>query len=220
MEIIGLTFAKWLWKMSDSKELGRGPFLTSGSLLAPGWGALLLRRRCIWIPWSWGVSGTWCVVKIISFPPSEKRPDLWICTVSTQGCNPSFLTLLPPVCDSYGAILFIRVFFFFSKETSHKNQPCPDLLINNHQQTRLRPPATHCCVSRSVASVSLLPYGLYPARLLCPWDSLGKNTRVGCCALLQGNLSHLQSNPGLLHCRQTLPSEPLGKTSNLHWHFF
>ena len=113
MEIIGLTFAKWLWKMSDSKELGRGPFLTSGSLLAPGWGALLLRRRCIWIPWSWGVSGTWCVVKIISFPPSEKRPDLWICTVSTQGCNPSFLTLLPPVCDSYGAILFIRVFFFF-----------------------------------------------------------------------------------------------------------
>ena len=26
----------------------------------------------------------------------------------------------------------------------------------------------------------------YPARLLCPWDSPGKNTGVGCCALLQG----------------------------------
>ena len=25
-----------------------------------------------------------------------------------------------------------------------------------------------------------------PARLLCPWDSLGKNTGVGCHALLQG----------------------------------
>ena len=26
-------------------------------------------------------------------------------------------------------------------------------------------------------------------RLLCPWDSPGKNTGVGCQSLLQGNLS-------------------------------
>jgi len=38
----------------------------------------------------------------------------------------------------------------------------------------------------SVMSVSLQLYGLQPARLLCPWDSLGKSTRVGCHALLQG----------------------------------
>ena len=25
-----------------------------------------------------------------------------------------------------------------------------------------------------------------PAKLLCPWDSLGKNTEMGCLALLQG----------------------------------
>ena len=30
------------------------------------------------------------------------------------------------------------------------------------------------------------PYGLQPARLLCPRDSPGKNTGVGCHALLQG----------------------------------
>ena len=30
------------------------------------------------------------------------------------------------------------------------------------------------------------PYGLKPAMLLCPWDFPGKNTGVGCCALLQG----------------------------------
>ena len=30
------------------------------------------------------------------------------------------------------------------------------------------------------------PHGLYPARLLCPWDSPDKSTRVGCHALLQG----------------------------------
>ena len=29
-------------------------------------------------------------------------------------------------------------------------------------------------------------YRLWSARLLCPWDSPGKNTRVGCHALLQG----------------------------------
>ena len=35
-------------------------------------------------------------------------------------------------------------------------------------------------------SDSVRHYGLQPAKLLCPWDSPGKNTRVGCCALLQG----------------------------------
>jgi len=32
----------------------------------------------------------------------------------------------------------------------------------------------------------LLTYGLEPIRLLCPWDSPGKNTGVDCYALLQG----------------------------------
>ena len=36
-----------------------------------------------------------------------------------------------------------------------------------------------------VMSNSLCLYQLEPARLLCPWDSLGKNTGVGCCAILQ-----------------------------------
>ena len=35
-------------------------------------------------------------------------------------------------------------------------------------------------------SDSLTAYGLKPARLLCPWVSPGKNTGVGCHALLQG----------------------------------
>ena len=35
-------------------------------------------------------------------------------------------------------------------------------------------------------SDSLRPHGLQPTRLLCPWDSPGKNTGVGCHALLQG----------------------------------
>ena len=40
-------------------------------------------------------------------------------------------------------------------------------------------------------------------RLLCPWDSLGKNTGLGCHSFLQGRMTQGQ-NPGLLHCRQIL----------------
>ena len=42
-------------------------------------------------------------------------------------------------------------------------------------------------VSHSVVSSSSWPYGLNPARLLCPRDFPGKNTEEGCHFLLQGN---------------------------------
>ena len=45
---------------------------------------------------------------------------------------------------------------------------------------------------------------MQPTRLLCPWDSPGKNTGVGCHALLQGIFPTQGSNPGLLHCRRIL----------------
>ena len=41
-------------------------------------------------------------------------------------------------------------------------------------------------------------------RLLCSWDSPGKDTGVDCHFLLQGIFPAQGSNPGLLHCRQTL----------------
>ena len=44
-------------------------------------------------------------------------------------------------------------------------------------------------------SDSVRPYGLYPARLLCPWDSPGKRTGVGCHALLQGIFPTQGLNP-------------------------
>ena len=71
-------------------------------------------------------------------------------------------------------------------------------------------------LSHLVKSDSLLPQGLQPARLLCPWDSPGKNTAVGCYFLLQGILPTQGSNPGLPHGRRmdSLPSEPPGKPKN------
>ena len=53
-------------------------------------------------------------------------------------------------------------------------------------------------------SNSLQPHRLLPARLLCPWDSLGQNTRVGCHFLLQGIFLTQGLNLGLLNCRKIL----------------
>ena len=45
---------------------------------------------------------------------------------------------------------------------------------------------------------------LWPARLLCPGDSPGKNIGVGCHALLQGIFLTQGSNTGLPRCRRIL----------------
>ena len=50
----------------------------------------------------------------------------------------------------------------------------------------------------------LWPHGVYPARLLCPWDLPGKNTEEGCHFLLQGVFPIQASNLCLLNCRWVL----------------
>ena len=60
------------------------------------------------------------------------------------------------------------------------------------------------CSVASVMSDSVRPYGLQPTRLLCPWDSPDKNTRVCSHFLLQSILLTQGSDPGLLHCKQFL----------------
>ena len=65
-------------------------------------------------------------------------------------------------------------------------------------------PLWSVCVSRWVVTDSLLFHGLGPARILCPWDSPGKNTRVSSYSLLQGIFPAQQRNLGPLYCRQFL----------------
>ena len=71
------------------------------------------------------------------------------------------------------------------------------------------------CSVASVVSNSVQSYGLQPARLLCPWDSSGKNTGVGCHALLQGIFLTQGLNPCLLCLLHqhagSLPLAPRGK---------
>ena len=62
------------------------------------------------------------------------------------------------------------------------------------------------CFSHSGVSCSLRLRGLQPARLVCPWDSPGKDTGVGCHFLLHGILPTQELNPGLPHHRQIVYS--------------
>ena len=110
--------------------------------------------------------------------------------------------------------------------------PCPSLLMLRHSTSLTCFPvftgrnreALCVCVSCSVVSNSLWPHGLRPVRLLCPWNSPGKNTGVGCHSLLQEIFLTQGSNPCLLHCRWILyhlshqgshrmaPGTPISKT--------
>ena len=67
-----------------------------------------------------------------------------------------------------------------------------------HTSPTLKEVTTKFMCACSVVSAFLRPHGLYPARLLCPWDSPGKNTGVSCHALLQGIFPTQRSNPHLL----------------------
>ena len=55
-----------------------------------------------------------------------------------------------------------------------------------------------CVLSCSVMSDSLWSHRLQPARFLCPWNFLGRNTQVGCHFRLQGVFLTQGSNTYLL----------------------
>ena len=57
-------------------------------------------------------------------------------------------------------------------------------------------PVITVCAKSLQWCLTLKPHG--PTRLLCPWDSPGKNTGVGCCFLLQGLFPTQGSNPASL----------------------
>ena len=58
--------------------------------------------------------------------------------------------------------------------------------------------------SLSRAWLFATPWIVACTKLLHPWDFQGKSTGMGCHFLLQGIFPTQGSNPGLLHCRQTL----------------
>ena len=83
-------------------------------------------------------------------------------------------------------------------------------------------PCRHMCVHGYMRllqlCLTLQPCGFQPASLLCPWDSPGTNTGMGCHALLRGIFLTQGPNPSLLHLlhRQvgSLPLVPPGKPAS------
>ena len=76
----------------------------------------------------------------------------------------------------------------------------------------------HVCSVTQLCLTLLQPHGLQPARLLCSWDSPGKNTGVDCHFLLQGIFPTLGLNScllRLLHWQADFffTTEPPGKPS-------
>ena len=96
-------------------------------------------------------------------------------------CHP--LLLLPPIPPS------IRV--FSNESTLHMRWPkywsFSFSIIPSNEHPGLISFRMDRLEIASVMSNSLRPYGLQPTRLLCPQHSPGKNTEVGCHALLQGS---------------------------------
>ena len=80
-----------------------------------------------------------------------------------------------------------------------------------------------CVHANSLMSNSFWLYGLQPTRLPCPWDFPGKNTEVGCHALLEGIFLTHGLNPNhlcLLHQQaSSLPRASLGFSSYLFFNF-
>ena len=78
------------------------------------------------------------------------------------------------------------------------------------------------CQVASITSDSLRLYRMWLARLLCPYDSPGKNTGAGCHALLQGIFLAQGLNSRLLCLLPwqvgSLPVVPPGKPGNLNLH--
>ena len=84
-------------------------------------------------------------------------------------------------------------------------------------------PMLYIIIKLLVCVLSCFSYGLTllqchvlsPTGLLCPWDSPGKNTGVGCYALLQGIFPTQESNMHLLRLLHwqtgSLPVAPPGK---------
>ena len=81
--------------------------------------------------------------------------------------------------------------------------------------------AVLCCAQSLQSCLTLQPMDC-PTRLLCSWDSPGKNTGVGCYALLQGIFPTQELNTFLwclLYCRHILYPVSHLRSPSQTWEF-
>ena len=122
-----------------------------------------------------------------------------------------FISIVGEICKIYGDQICLfsstrnkqTLKFCFSKYFHNLKKKSYCLLI-------------FCCLVTKLYPTPLQPHVLQPARLLCPWDSPGKNTGVGCHFPSPGDLP----DPGIEPMSPVLTdglftTEPPGKLYHL-----
>ena len=136
---------------------------------------------------------------VIAFLPKSKHLLIsWLQSPSAVILEPkkikSLFPFFPHFCHKVmgpDAIIFTFLIFSFKMALSLLRE-CNPVKSGSHNPSQF---------SLSVMSDSLRPYKPKPARLLCPWDSPGRNTGEGCHFLLQGIFLTQESNPlSLVSC--------------------
>ena len=126
----------------------------------------------------------------------------------------------------YLLLLFNFSFSYFKLHWFHPVILFVKLICTGHIVLSLGQSLLYCITPSSplcmLSRVSRSTTPQCPLRLLCPWDSPGKNTQVGCHALLQSIFPTQGLNPGLLSLLHwqagSLPRCHSGLTgSNVSW---
>ena len=138
------------------------------------------------------------------------------------------------VCLGFFFTVLLYCFLFHSKVLRSDNKdmqsPPPPLSVRNDMLwiiisakvvTLFPLMLSQCGHMLSVVSDSFWPYRLEPTKLLCPWGSPGKNTRVGCHFLLQGIFPTPELNLHLMHLlhwkADSLPLSHQGSPTLYQW---
>ena len=127
---------------------------------------------------------------------------LLVCELVRRDCF-SFSLSLEFVQKSYIPWFFFPQFYWNIFDIQYYMFKINDLIYILHEVTIAGLINIHhlmhaCMVSCFSHVWWLQSYGLWPARLLCPLNSPGKNTGLGCHALLQGIFPTQGLNPRLL----------------------
>ena len=126
-------------------------------------------------------SSSWWTSNHSSFSPEKDLQTLWwICTPQT----------VPPL---HCFFIFHCYLFFHTRSFVFRSSQPDQKFLWARTMALFIPSIYH-----------MQPNELYPTRLLCPWNPLGKNTGVSSHSLLQEVFPTQGSNPGLLHCRYIL----------------
>ena len=155
-----------------------------------------------------------------SFLPHFSCPDSIAYIVPLYGVHSShwlsiFLSFSFASLCGYFQLIFLLTHWFFFLFLS-LGQFCCWISVLNFSDYSL-------CVDAKSPQSCLTLCDPMNCRLFCPWDSSGKNTGVGCHALLQGIFWTQGLNPSLLHLLHlqvaSLPLLPTGKPIHLLFSF-